>query len=150
MQSKAAIKNISGPPQHTNSNQPTNRPSDSTSSVRALSAGLVAGLTQDSATSRAVYFAHSTSEMIFITNLLAEEPEALAGPLLADAYVTLLKGRNSWYGEQLATGKLTPDMGDNVPGKGTIQVRGQAHASCMLCVVVRMMYTRDRFPRRQN
>ena len=90
--------------------------------VYAIGAGLVAGLTQDSATSRAVYFAHSASEMIFITHLLAEEPEALAGPLLADAYVTLLKGRNSWYGEQLATGKLTPAMGDNVPGKGTIQV----------------------------
>jgi hypothetical protein len=35
--------------------------------------------------------------MIFITHLIAENPERLAGPLLADTYVTLLKGRNAWY-----------------------------------------------------
>ncbi|KAL5719801.1 glycerol-3-phosphate dehydrogenase (NAD(+)) [Ranunculus cassubicifolius] len=37
-------------------------------------------------TSKSVYFAHCTSEMIFITHLLAEQPEKLAGPLLADTY----------------------------------------------------------------
>lgn len=89
--------------------------------VYAIGAGLVAGLTSESATSKAVYFAHSTSEMIYVTHLLAEEPERLAGPLLADTYVTLLKGRNSWYGQQLATRALTPDMGDMVKGKGMIQ-----------------------------
>jgi glycerol-3-phosphate dehydrogenase (NAD+) len=57
----------------------------------------VAAVTQESATSKAVYFAHCTSEMIFITHLIAENPERLAGPLLADTYVTLLKGRNAWY-----------------------------------------------------
>lgn len=85
--------------------------------------GLVAGLTQDSATSKSVYFAHATSEMIFVTHLLTNEPESLAGPLLADTYVTLLKGRNSWYGEQLASGRITPEMGDQIQGKGVIQVQ---------------------------
>lgn len=89
--------------------------------VYAIGAGLVAGLTSESATSKAVFFAHATSEMIYVTHLLAAEPERLAGPLLADTYVTLLKGRNSWYGQQLATRALTPDMGDMVKGKGMIQ-----------------------------
>ena len=84
---------------------------------------MVAALTNESATSKAVYFAHCTSEMIFITNLLSEEPEKLAGPLLADTYVTLLKGRNSWYGQMLAKGELRPDMGVNIQGKGMIQVK---------------------------
>lgn len=84
--------------------------------------GMVAGLTKDSATSKSVYFAHCTSEMILITHLLAEKPERLAGPLLADTYVTLLKGRNSWYGHKLATRDLTLDMGDSIKGKGMIQV----------------------------
>ena len=35
--------------------------------------GMVATLTNESATSKAVYFAHCTSEMIYITHLLAEE-----------------------------------------------------------------------------
>ena len=35
--------------------------------------GMVAALTNESATSKAVYFAHCTSEMIYITHLLAEE-----------------------------------------------------------------------------
>ncbi|KAK3223901.1 hypothetical protein Dsin_010926 [Dipteronia sinensis] len=48
--------------------------------------GMVAALTNESATSKSVYFAHCTSEMIFITHLLAEEPEKLAGPLLVDTY----------------------------------------------------------------
>lgn len=85
-------------------------------------AGMVAALTNESATSKSVYFAHCTSEMIFITHLLAEEPEKLAGPLLADTYVTLLKGRNAWYGHKLARGELNLQMGDNIKGKGMIQV----------------------------
>lgn len=83
---------------------------------------MVAALTNESATSKSVYFAHCTSEMIFITHLLAEQPEKLAGPLLADTYVTLLKGRNAWYGQMLAKGELSPDMGDSIKGKGMIQV----------------------------
>uniref|UniRef100_A0A0R0KIA9 Glycerol-3-phosphate dehydrogenase (NAD(+)) n=1 Tax=Glycine max TaxID=3847 RepID=A0A0R0KIA9_SOYBN len=89
--------------------------------VYAIGAGMVAALTNESATSKSVYFAHCTSEMIFITHLLAEEPEKLAGPLLADTYVTLLKGRNAWYGQMLAKGQLRPDMGDSISGKGMIQ-----------------------------
>ncbi|KAL6956646.1 Glycerol-3-phosphate dehydrogenase [NAD(+)] gpdhc1, cytosolic [Sarracenia purpurea var. burkii] len=82
---------------------------------------MVAALTNESATSKSVYFAHCTSEMIFITHLLAEEPEKLAGPLLSDTYVTLLKGRNAWYGQKLALGELSLDMGDSIKGKGVIQ-----------------------------
>ncbi|XP_014498797.1 probable glycerol-3-phosphate dehydrogenase [NAD(+)] 1, cytosolic [Vigna radiata var. radiata] len=89
--------------------------------VYAIGAGMVAALTNESATSKSVYFAHCTSEMIFITHLLAEEPEKLAGPLLADTYVTLLKGRNAWYGQKLAKGELNLEMGDNIKGKGMIQ-----------------------------
>lgn len=89
--------------------------------VYAIGAGMVAALTNESATSKSVYFAHCTSEMIFITHLLAKEPEKLAGPLLADTYVTLLKGRNAWYGQKLAKGELTLDMGDSIKGKGMIQ-----------------------------
>ncbi|XP_031741992.1 glycerol-3-phosphate dehydrogenase [NAD(+)] GPDHC1, cytosolic isoform X2 [Cucumis sativus] len=85
------------------------------------SARMVAALTKESATSKAVYFAHCTSEMILITHLLAEEPEKLAGPLLADTYVTLLKGRNAWYGQKLAEGELSLEMGDSIKGKGMIQ-----------------------------
>ncbi|CAI5529389.1 unnamed protein product [Closterium sp. Naga37s-1] len=91
--------------------------------VYAIGAGIVAGSTRDSATSKSVYFAHSTSEMIFVTHVLTKEPERLAGPLLADTYVTLLKGRNAWYGQQLAEGRLTAEMGDMVEGKGLIQGR---------------------------
>ncbi|KAL3632508.1 hypothetical protein CASFOL_025492 [Castilleja foliolosa] len=89
--------------------------------VYAIGAGMVAALTNESATGKSVYFAHCTSEMIFITHLLTEEPEKLAGPLLADTYVTLLKGRNSWYGQMIAKGQLSLDMGDSISGKGTIQ-----------------------------
>lgn len=84
--------------------------------------GMVAALTNESATGKSVYFAHCTSEMIFITHLLTKEPEKLAGPLLADTYVTLLKGRNAWYGQMIAKGQLSIDMGDSISGKGTIQV----------------------------
>lgn len=89
--------------------------------VYAIGAGMVAALTNESATSKSVYFAHCTSEMIFITHLLAEKPEKLAGPLLADTYVTLLKGRNAWYGHKLAKGELSLEMGDSIKGKGMIQ-----------------------------
>ncbi|KAG1338549.1 Glycerol-3-phosphate dehydrogenase [NAD(+)] GPDHC1, cytosolic [Cocos nucifera] len=89
--------------------------------VYAIGAGMVAALTNESATSKSVYFAHCTSEMIFVTHLLSEQPEKLAGPLLADTYVTLLKGRNAWYGQMLAKGELSPDMGDSIKGKGMIQ-----------------------------
>ncbi|KAI3471710.1 hypothetical protein Pfo_028360 [Paulownia fortunei] len=88
--------------------------------VYAIGAGMVAALTNESATGKSVYFAHCTSEMIFITHLLTEEPEKLAGPLLADTYVTLLKGRNAWYGQMIAKGQLSLDMGDSI-SKGTIQ-----------------------------
>ncbi|PNT46633.1 hypothetical protein POPTR_003G203800v4 [Populus trichocarpa] len=89
--------------------------------VYAIGAGMVAALTNESATSKSVYFAHCTSEMIFITHMLAEKPEKLAGPLLADTYVTLLKGRNAWYGQKLAKGELSLEMGDSIKGKGMIQ-----------------------------
>lgn len=86
---------------------------------------MVAALTNESATSKSVYFAHCTSEMIFITHLLAEGPEKLAGPLLADTYVTLLKGRNAWYGQKLAKGEINLEMGDSIKGKGMIQVHSR-------------------------
>uniref|UniRef100_A0ACD5T900 Uncharacterized protein n=1 Tax=Avena sativa TaxID=4498 RepID=A0ACD5T900_AVESA len=89
--------------------------------VYAIGAGMVAALTNESATSKSVYFSLCTSEMIYITHLLAKEPEKLSGPLLADTYVTLLKGRNAWYGHKLAKGELTLEMGDSIKGKGTIQ-----------------------------
>lgn len=83
---------------------------------------MVGALTNESATSKSVYFAHCTSEMIYITHLLSEDPEKLSGPLLADTYVTLLKGRNAWYGQQVAKGEILPQMGDMISGKGMIQV----------------------------
>lgn len=89
--------------------------------VYAIGAGMVGALTKESATSKSVYFSHSTSEMIYITRLLAENPGPLAGPLLADTYVTLLKGRNAWYGGKLAKGEITIEMGDTFAGTGTIQ-----------------------------
>jgi len=89
--------------------------------VYAIGAGMVGALTNESATSKAVYFSHSTSEMTYITRLLAENPGPLAGPLLADTYVTLLKGRNAWYGGKLASGEIKIEMGDTFSGKGTIQ-----------------------------
>ncbi|KAG0496961.1 hypothetical protein HPP92_001652 [Vanilla planifolia] len=104
-----------------NSDLVTHEVMGSLKNVYAIGAGMIASLTNESATSKSVYFAHCTSEMIFITHLLAEEPEKLAGPLLADTYVTLLKGRNAWYGQMLAKGELSPDMGDSIKGKGMIQ-----------------------------
>jgi hypothetical protein len=52
---------------------------------------MVGALTNESATSKVVYFAQCNSEMIYITHMHAEQLERLAGPLLADTYVTLLK-----------------------------------------------------------
>ncbi|KAA8491041.1 putative glycerol-3-phosphate dehydrogenase NAD(+) 1, cytosolic [Porphyridium purpureum] len=89
--------------------------------VYAIGAGIIAAATDRCATSMSVYFSNACSEMVFITHLLSPEPDYLAGPLLADTYVTLLKGRNSWYGEQLGRGLLFVEDGDSVPGKGTIQ-----------------------------
>ncbi|PHT43041.1 putative glycerol-3-phosphate dehydrogenase [NAD(+)] 3, cytosolic [Capsicum baccatum] len=58
------------------------------------------------------------SKMIFIRHLLAEGPEKLVGPLLADRYVTLLKGCNAWCGQKLAKGEINLDMGDNIKREG--------------------------------
>nr|CAB3479400.1 unnamed protein product [Digitaria exilis] len=63
--------------------------------------------------------AGKTNLSVFIS--CQQQPEKLAGPLLADTYVTLLKGRNAWYGQMLAKGELSPDMGDSIKGKGMIQ-----------------------------
>jgi len=52
---------------------------------------MVRALMNESATSKAVYFAHCNLEIIYITHLHAKQPERLAYPLLADTYVTLLK-----------------------------------------------------------
>ena len=68
------------------------------------------------------YILHSVLLRWYLSLLLAEEPEKLAGPLLADTYVTLLKGRNAWYGQQLAKGGLSLEMGDSIKGMGMIQV----------------------------
>lgn len=83
---------------------------------------MLAALTNESATSKSVYFARCTSEMIFITHVLTEQPEKLAGPLLADTYVIFLRGHRLWYEQMLAKGELSPDMGDSIKGKGMIQV----------------------------
>ena len=88
--------------------------------IYAVGSGIVEALC-GSATSSSVYFAHALSEMGLITRMCTEQPEAITGPLLADTYVTMLKGRNAWYGRELASGRISRDMGDNVPGKGFIQ-----------------------------
>ncbi|THU70384.1 hypothetical protein C4D60_Mb08t24410 [Musa balbisiana] len=56
-----------------------------------------------------------------LKNVYAIGAEKLSGPLLADTYVTLLKGHNAWYGQMLAKGELTLEMCDSINGKGTIQ-----------------------------
>ncbi|EDQ88917.1 uncharacterized protein MONBRDRAFT_8394 [Monosiga brevicollis MX1] len=96
--------------------------------VYSLGMGIITAATNDSATSKAVYFSNAAAEMVFITRLLSERPEDLHGPLLADTYVTFLKGRNAWYGEQLGRGRLHPRDGDVVPGKGLIQGVSATHA----------------------
>lgn len=49
---------------------------------------------------------------------------ALCCPLLASTFITLLKGHNAWYGQMLAKGELSPDMGDSmsIKGKGMIHI----------------------------
>lgn len=78
--------------------------------------GMVAAHTNGSATSKLVYFAPCLSERIFITHLLAEEPEKLGGALLVDTYVTLLECCNALFGQMLAKGELNLDMGDSIGG----------------------------------
>jgi len=91
--------------------------------VYAIGAGIIKGAANNSATSMAVYFSNACAEMVFISQLLTgvRDPVYLAGPLLADVYVTLLKGRNAWYGEQVALGNVNPENGPYVPGKGLIE-----------------------------
>lgn len=52
--------------------------------------------------------------------------------MLADTYVTLLKGRNAWYGEQCGLGKRHPADGDTIPGKGKIQGVSAVREFCAL------------------
>ncbi|KAJ8908382.1 hypothetical protein NDN08_005091 [Rhodosorus marinus] len=91
--------------------------------VYAIGAGIIKGAAKNSATSMAVYFSNACAEMVFISQLLTgvRDPVYLTGPLLADVYVTLLKGRNAWYGEQVALGNVNPENGPYVPGKGLIE-----------------------------
>merc|ERR1712118_597676 len=70
--------------------------------------------------SNSVLFSNICAEMTFITHVLSRRPGSLSGPLLADLYVTMLAGRNAWYGRQLASGALSAADGDIVPGKGHI------------------------------
>jgi glycerol-3-phosphate dehydrogenase (NAD+) len=88
--------------------------------VYAIAAGIVDESSKNSATSNSVLFSNICAEMTFITHVLSRRPGSLSGPLLADLYVTMLAGRNAWYGRQLATGVLSAADGDIVPGKGHI------------------------------
>ncbi|CAE7247330.1 GPDHC1 [Symbiodinium natans] len=89
--------------------------------VYAIGAGVVDEFCKHGATPNSVYFSNACAEMTFITHVLSRRPETLSGPLLADTYVTMLAGRNAWYGRQVASGSIAPSDGDNVPGKGVIQ-----------------------------
>jgi glycerol-3-phosphate dehydrogenase (NAD+) len=88
--------------------------------VYAIAAGIVDESSKHSATSNSVLFSNVCAEMTFITHVLSRRPGTLSGPLLADLYVTMLAGRNAWYGRQLAAGALCSADGDIVPGKGHI------------------------------
>ncbi|KAG8371993.1 hypothetical protein BUALT_Bualt12G0020500 [Buddleja alternifolia] len=55
---------------------------------------------------------------------IGAEPEKLAGPLLADTYVTLLKRRNAWYGQMIAKGQLSLDIGDTLVEKELFREQG--------------------------
>eukprot|EP00746_Dinoflagellata_sp_MGD_P168179 gnl/MRDRNA2_/MRDRNA2_99422_c0_seq1.p1 gnl/MRDRNA2_/MRDRNA2_99422_c0~~gnl/MRDRNA2_/MRDRNA2_99422_c0_seq1.p1 ORF type:complete len:582 (+),score=110.30 gnl/MRDRNA2_/MRDRNA2_99422_c0_seq1:66-1748(+) len=88
--------------------------------VYAIAAGIVDEICKHNATSNSVLFSNICAEMTFITHVLSRRPGSLSGPLLADLYVTMLAGRNAWYGRQLATGALRASDGDIVPGKGHI------------------------------
>jgi glycerol-3-phosphate dehydrogenase (NAD+) len=79
---------------------------------------MVAALTNESATNKSVYFSLCTTEMIYTTHLLANEPDKLAGSLLADTYVTLLKGRNAWYRKKLSNAELSLEIGAVSKAKG--------------------------------
>jgi len=89
--------------------------------VYAVASGIVDEACGRSATANSVLFSNICAEMTFITHVLTRRPEMLSGPLLADTYVTMLAGRNAWYGRQLACGAISPSDGDVVPGKGHIQ-----------------------------
>merc|ERR1712151_1021755 len=89
--------------------------------VYAVASGIVDEACKHSATANSVLFSNICAEMTFITHVLSRRPETLSGPLLADTYVTMLAGRNAWYGRQLANGSLCASDGDVVPGKGHIQ-----------------------------
>lgn len=113
--------------------------------VYAIGMGITTAATNNSATSKAVYFSNAAAEMVFITRLLSKHPEDLQGPLLADTYVTLLKGRNAWYGECLGKGELNPSMGHVIPGKGLIQGISAVHAFYKLLSDSRVkVYDRDK------
>jgi len=100
--------------------------------VYAIGAGLVDEACKHGATPNSVYFSNACAEMTFITHILSRRPETLSGPLLADTYVTMLAGRNAWYGRQLANGALKASDGDSVPGKGVIQGVSAVRAFTML------------------
>jgi len=105
--------------------------------VYAIGAGIIKGAANNSATSMAVYFSNACAEMVFISQLLTgvRDPVYLAGPLLADVYVTLLKGRNAWYGEQVALGNVNPENGPYVPGilpRLGVQLTPEVCQSCFL------------------
>merc|ERR1712193_28064 len=88
--------------------------------VYAIAAGIVDEMCKHNATSNSVLFSKICAEMTFITHVLSRRPGSLSGPLLSDLYVTMLAGRNAWYGRQLARGALSAADGDIVPGKGHI------------------------------
>merc|ERR1711981_1226516 len=100
--------------------------------VYAVASGIVDEACGNSATANSVLFSNICAEMSFITHVLSRRPEMLSGPLLADLYVTMLAGRNAWYGRQLAAGALTPADGDVVPGKGHIQGPSAVRAFALL------------------
>merc|ERR550514_2173093 len=88
--------------------------------VYAIATGIMDESSKHSATSNSVLFSNICAEMTFITHVLSRRPGSLSGPLLSDLYVTMLAGRNAWYGRQLAMGALSATDGDIVPGKGHI------------------------------
>jgi len=100
--------------------------------VYAIGAGLIDEACKHGATPNSVYFSNACAEMSFITHVMSRRPETLSGPLLADTYVTMLAGRNAWYGRQLASGSLKASDGDCVPGKGVIQGVSAVRAFTML------------------
>ncbi|CAE8587502.1 unnamed protein product [Polarella glacialis] len=100
--------------------------------VYAIGAGVIDEACGHGATANSVYFSAACAEMSFITHVISRRPETLSGPLLADTYVTMLAGRNAWYGRQLASGAIKVCDGDTVPGKGVIQGVSAVRAFTML------------------